>query len=74
MCAWVRNIALRLLPRSHGPYLHLRAGFDRLIQVFTHIDFFAVRAACARIIQHQSSKHWEHRGTIAAVYPEGRQP
>jgi hypothetical protein len=29
MCASVR---LRLLPRSHGLYLHLRAGFDRLIR------------------------------------------
>jgi len=39
MCAWVRNVALRLLPGSHGVYLHLRAGFDRLIRFSLALTF-----------------------------------
>jgi len=38
MCAWVRNIALQLLPQSHGLYL-LRAGFDRLIRFSLALTF-----------------------------------
>jgi hypothetical protein len=39
MCAWVRNVALRLLPGLHGLYLHLRAGFDRLIRFSLALTF-----------------------------------
>jgi hypothetical protein len=54
----------------------LRAGFDRLIRFSLSLTFIplSARAGCARIITHQLSEHWERGPTIAAVYPERRQP
>jgi hypothetical protein len=42
MCAWVRNVALRLLQGSHGLHLLLRAGFDRLIPFSLALKFISL--------------------------------
>jgi predicted Holliday junction resolvase-like endonuclease len=76
MYAWVRRIALRLAPARRGSYLHLRAGFERLGPFpfklkFSPVDQRLLSTPTKYVQLHQTL---EPGATIAAVYPERRQP
>ena len=53
MGAWVRTISIRLARGSHGFYLHLRAGFDRLSRFLLSLKLsFAGGKVLARRSRH----------------------
>jgi hypothetical protein len=58
------------LQGSHGLFLHLRAGFDRLIPS-SLASTFILCCTCRVCTNFPKQQTLEHGRTIAAVYPEG---
>jgi hypothetical protein len=72
MCAWVRNIALRLAPTSDGFYSRLLSEFDRRISFPLALTFYPSAAPCqGRALSRINTKTPERSSTAAIGMQEG---